>query len=120
MSPVSNRGSPVREAREGVPGLVVLLSDDGRRWSAVCQPDGLTPLAPIIDDRPVLVAHGSVTVAGAEFSWAWGVVRADQPTPRVRFWSRGFRRHPALARRLSATVWAAELPGRWAHVSVRT
>ena len=96
---------------------VVLASDDVGRLTVVVHPAGVTALTGQEPDGVVLA--GSHRVADAVVTWAWGHVRADQPTPHVWFQSRwALLERPGWVRRLSATVWAAQVPGRWRHVRI--
>lgn len=82
----------------------------------VLHPHGVSPLPDNV--RPVALC-GTHLVDGAAVSWAFGYVDADAATPAVWFLAaRGLRARPAAVRRLTATVWAAQLPGRWSRVQV--
>jgi hypothetical protein len=94
---------------------VVALAGEGTRCR-VLHPYGVSP--PPEPARPVALT-GTHRIDGRDVSWAFGYVAADAPTPVIAFLSHhGLRARPAAVRRLTATVWAAQLPGRWTHVRV--
>ena len=94
--------------------VVAVLAAPGP--AGVLHPYGVSPLPDPV--RPVACC-GTHLVDGVVVSWAYGYVAADDATPAVWFSARhGLHCRPAGVRRLTTTVWAAQLPGRWSRVQL--
>jgi len=97
--------------------LVALLLDAASGPPVILHPDGVTRLDCPRTDGVQLAGVSSED--GHDLSWAWGFVAAEVSDPWVRFqrWH-GLSRRRVPVRRLSASVWTAQVPGRWSAVSL--